>query len=157
MIDYAGSENERVQIPSVPDDVIFFGENAGSLAKIANLLHQILLGQKRAESPNPQLITLANGRDVGFVAQMSTVRLRGQWLIIGNVSIGTIPFGLQIGSAVIPLMALGNGVTTYIPFPVVIDTGIQITLWNMATNVAADTSKCVAVIFGYPEIQTVTP
>lgn len=152
MINYPDQEQDRLRIASVPDDVLFFGENAGKLDAIKEILNQILFATRRAEFPNPAWYILANGRDAAFSPQ-TTVRTRTTNLIIGNVSLGTIPIGIQVGSNVIPVCALANGQSFSFPFPIIVDAGLGFTLWNLTANAQIDGTKCVGILFGYPELQ----
>lgn len=156
MIDYPGQETDRIDPPGVPDDVLMFGQNAGTLAQIAASLAALVQASRRGETPNPSTIFLANGRDPAFVPQ-TTARMRGSFFVFANVSLGVLPIGLQIGSAVIPLLTLGNGQTVYIPFPTIIDAGTSLTLWNMTTNAALDGTKCIAYVYAYTELETRQP
>jgi hypothetical protein len=130
MIDYPAQELDRIEVPGVPDDIRYLGK---SLDAIAHWTKKLYDAMRRQESPNPTIINL----NPSFTFRTST-RMRSTALVFSGGTAGET-FSLTAGrGSIYDWIVPASPAPFTLPFPAVLDAGIDYTVASETTPAAVN-------------------
>lgn len=131
MIDYP--QGVEVDVPGIPEDTKYIADR---LERIEAQLKEIADATTRREKLNPTILPMTRGRP-SFV---SSTRFRLTGLIVSDYNNGAVRYQLTIGTQKYTFATPQTLGTFYVPFPLVIDAGIDISVTVDSGQIGADSA-----------------